>query len=148
MNRTEFIEKLDERAKLIRIEYHFNQEQMAYILGISKKTLVEIEKGRSSLGWTGAVALCTLFSKSEILSGALGGEPTDIIMALAFQGDEPHYPKTMGGKVWWHLVEEKNGYKLQQNILSQHYRILNQEDERICASFDFETVQKQFKEIE
>lgn len=148
MNRKEFIKQLDERVKLIRTEYDFNQEQMAHILGISKKTLVEIEKGRSSLGWTGAVAVCTLFSNSEILSGIFGGEPTDMIVAIAFEDNEPKYPKTMGGKVWWRIIEERNGYKLQQNIVSQHYRILNQEDERIRASFDFELMKQQFEELQ
>lgn len=147
MNRTEFIEMLNERVKLVRTEHHYNQQQMAYVLGISKKTLVEIEKGRSSLGWTGAVALCALFSKSEILSGVLGGEPTDMVMALAFEGHEPQYPKTMGGKVWWRVVKEHKGYKLQQNIVSQHYRILNEQEERICASFDLEIVSKQLQEL-
>ncbi|WP_324825252.1 transcriptional regulator [Sinanaerobacter sp. ZZT-01] len=147
MNRKEFVEKLNERVKLIRTEYAFNQEQMAYILGISKKTLVEIEKGRSSLGWTGAVAVCTLFSESEILSGIFGGAPTDMIIALAFEENEPRYPKTMGGKVWWRILEEYDGYKLQQNIVSQHYRILNQENKRMRASFHYEQIQKQFDEL-
>ncbi len=144
MERNDFIEKLNERVKLVRTEYALNQEQMAHILGISKKTLVEIEKGRSSLGWTGAVAVCTLFSESEILSGIFGGEPTDIILALAFEKNEPRYPKTMGGKVWWRVIDECNGYKFQQNIVSQHYRILNQENERMRASFDYERIREQF----
>ncbi len=140
MKRNEFISKMNKQVKLVRTEYDFTQEKMAQILGMSKKTLVEIEKGRSSLGWSGAVVLCSIFPKSEVLAGVLGGEASDIILALAFEGDEPQYPKTMGGKVWWRTVEEYGGCKIQQNILSQHYRALNQEDERICASFDLDAV--------
>ena len=140
MTRNEFISKLNKQVKLVRTESGFTQESMANILGMSKKTLVEIEKGRSSLGWSGAVVLCALFGESEVLGGVLGGEPTDIVLALAFEGQEPQYPKTMGGKVWWRTVEEYAGYKIQQNIISQHYRALNQEDQRICASFDLREV--------
>ncbi|MBR0598180.1 helix-turn-helix domain-containing protein [Clostridiales bacterium BAD-6] len=138
MKRNEFIGKVDERLRMVRAEYDFNQEKMAEILGISKKTLVQIEKGRSSLGWTGAVALCTIFARSEILNAAFGGDTTDIILALAFEGEEPDYPKTLGGKVWWKTLEQSGHYKIQQNIISQHYRILDREDRRICASFELE----------
>lgn len=147
MNREEFITKCNEKLKLIRTEYNFSQEKTAQILGLSKKTVVEIEKGRSSLGWNGSVALCTLFSNSEIVSATFGGNPIDIIMALAFEGDEPLYPKTMGGKVWWKLIEEQNGFKIQQNIISQHYRLLDGEDRRICSSFEIHTIQNRFREV-
>ena len=65
----------------------------------SKKTVVEIENGRFSLGWMGSVALCMIFGNSEILSATFGGKPTDIIMALAFDGKEPAYPKTQNGTI-------------------------------------------------
>src|SRR3712207_9282403 len=57
MNRNEFIEKIDSKLKLIRNEKEFSQDKMSEILGISKKTLVQIEKGRASLGWSGAVVV-------------------------------------------------------------------------------------------
>lgn len=147
MEKSEFIEKVNQRLKLIRTEYEFSQEKMADILGISKKTLVQIEKGRSSLGWTGTVALCTMFSNSEIIAATFGGRPTDIIMALAFEGEEPDYPKTMGGKVWWKTIETHSSYKLQQNIISQHYRLLDGQDRRIASSFLLEQIRNKFKEI-
>lgn len=144
MKREEFIGILDEKLKLIRTEFDYSQEKMALILGISKKTLVEIEKGRSSLGWMGTVTLCTIFSKSEIISMTFGGQPFDIIMALAFDGYEKIYPKTMGGRVWWVEVEIKGDYRIQKNIISQHFRILDNEDKRICSSFDNENIKERF----
>lgn len=147
MDKNEFIVKCNEKLKLIRTEYNFSQEKTAQILGLSKKTIIEIEKGRSSLGWSGGVTLCTLFRNSEILAAIFGGDPTDIIMALAFEGGEPLYPKTMGGKLWWKLIKEQNGVKIQQNIISQHYRILDSEDRRICSSFDFIEMEKRFAEV-
>ena len=62
MTRETFISEMDRHVKLVRTEYGFTQDVMAKVLGISKKTLVEIEKGRSSLGWTGSTALCTIFA--------------------------------------------------------------------------------------
>lgn len=147
MNRNEFVSKMNKQAKLVRTEYNFTQERMSQILGVSKKTLVEIEKGRSSLGWAGAVVLCSVFAKSEVLAGVLGGEPADIIMALAFEGDEPQYPRTMGGKVWWRQTEEYRDFRIQQNILLQHYRALNQGNERICASFDLSAIKTHLDRI-
>ena len=148
MTREEFTAELDRQVKLVRTEYGFNQEVMARVLGISKKTLVEIEKGRSSLGWTGAVALCAIFSGSQVLSGLLGGEAGDMVRALAFQDLRPTYPKTMGGKVWWRFVETVGPYTVQQNILSQHYRALDREDGRVCSSFDLEVVRRRLAELE
>ena len=78
MERILFVSQIDQKLKLIRTEYGLTQEKMADILGISKKTLVEIEKGRRSLGWSGAVTLTALFADSEILQNAYGGELSDL----------------------------------------------------------------------
>ena len=147
MERNEFIGKADEKLKLVRTEYDFNQERMAEILGISKKTLVQIEKGRSSLGWTGAVALCAIFERSEILEAAFGGAAAELIMTLAFRDSEPDYPKTMGGKIWWKTLEESNGNKIQQNIVSQHYRILDPFDRRVFSSFELAAVKERLEKL-
>ena len=84
MDRTTFIAQMDRHLKLVRTEFGCTQEVMARMLGISKKTLVEIEKGRSSLGWTGAVAFVTLFGESQVLNGMLGGDAQDMVRAIAF----------------------------------------------------------------
>ena len=148
MERTEFVALLDRQVKLVRTEYGLNQEVMARVLGISKKTLVEIEKGRTSLGWTGAVALCAIFSGSQVLSGVLGGEAGELIRALAFQDLRPTYPRTLGGKVWWRFVETLGPYTIQQNLISQYYRALDREDGRVFSSFDLEEVRQRLGELE
>lgn len=147
MNREEFIKKADKKLKMIRIENDFTQDKMAKILGISKKTLIQIEKGRASLGWAGAVILCTIFRDSEVLAMAYGGQPLDIILLLAFNDHKNHYEKTMGGKIWWRDIERNGRYRIQQNIISQHYRILDDEEKRICSSFDYEYIKKRLYEI-
>lgn len=147
MNKEEFIIQCNQIEKLIRTEFSYSQEKMSEILGISKKTLVEIEKGRSSLGWTGSIALCTLFVDSKILSDTFGGEPSDIIQAIAFAHTDRIYPKTMGGHIWWREVETKGNFKIQQNIISQHYRILNAVDERVYSSFDLEEIKLHLEQL-
>jgi DNA-binding XRE family transcriptional regulator len=147
MTREEFIKKTDQKLKLVRTEFAYSQDKMAGILGISKKTLVQIEKGRSTLGWMGAVALCTIFGQSEIISMTFGGQPVDVIMALAFDSTERQYAKTLGGKVWWVEVEASGDYKIQKNIISQHFRILDSEDRRICSSFEYGNIKIRLKEL-
>lgn len=146
MRKDEFIAEMNHQLKLVRTEYGLTQDAMAKALGLSKKTLVEIEKGRSSLGWMGAVAFSSIFSASQVLSGALGGEAEDMILALAFEDLKPTYPKTMGGKVWWRTVETHGTIRIQQNIISQHYRALDDRDGRICSSFELETVRQKVLE--
>ena len=141
MNRIEFIEQTDARVKLVRAEFDLTQEKMALLLGLSKKTLVEIEKGRSSLGWTGEVALCTIFSSSEVLQNAFGGDLPGLIQALAFRELPISPQKTMGGKVWWRTVRTGPGWRVQQNYISQHYRILDDGDHRLFSSFEMDQIE-------
>jgi hypothetical protein len=43
----------------------------------------------------------------------------------------PNMPwKTMGGKVFWNTLSERYGWRLQQNVFTEHYRILDPEDIR------------------
>ena len=142
MDRQEFIREMDLHLKLVRTEYGYTQEMMASILGLSKKTLVEIEKGRSSLGWMGAVAFSGLFSDSRILSSLLGGEADDM------EGKKPYFFPTMDGKIWWRSVEESEKWRIQQNIISNHFRALDNRDRRICFGLDFDHVRARCIELE
>lgn len=147
MDRAEFIKIINENVRLIRTENDYTQDRMAEILGISKKTLVEIEKGRGSFTWAGAIAVAVLFDQSRIIQMILGDDPLDVIRTIAFTSYNQNFPETMGGKIWWRLIREKSGYKIQQNIISQHYRILDGQNRRICSSSDLAYINKRFKEI-
>ncbi len=147
MEKKQFVELMDEKLKLIRTEYGLTQDKMAIILGISKKTLIEVEKNRKSLGWTGSVALASIFSDSTILHDAVGGDMSGIIIALAFKDVDVNYPKTWGGKVWWKTISENKGYRIQQNLFSRHYRLLNHENHRIYASFNIEETEEVMNKI-
>ena len=146
MNRVDFLKIASEKLKLIRIESDYTQDKMAEILGISKKTLVQIEKGRSKLGWSGAVTLCTIFKDSEVLEMTFGGNPQDIILSLAFPAYESR-ENTMGGKVWWTNIDCTDEFRIQRNIISEHYRILDRQDKRICSSFDYDYIKKRLQEL-
>lgn len=147
MTREEFIEKVTSKLKLIRNEKNYTQDRMAEILGMSKKTLVQIEKGRGTLGWSGSVVVCSLFKDSEILQMTLGEDLGDIMISLAFGRSEGSYMRTMGGKVWWKDIETKGNYKIQQNIISSHYRVIDSENRKICSSFDYEYVKIRAEEL-
>lgn len=142
MKREEFVKAVSSKLKLIRTEYGITQEMMSEVLGISKKTLVETEKGRRELSWTEVIAVVTVFEKSEVLQGITGGDAGDVIHALAFEDRHIQYPPTMGGKVWWRVLEEKDGMKLQQNYVTGHYRLLDKDDRRLISSFDRNEVEE------
>lgn len=140
--RKNYIETINGMLKLIRVEYNLTQDKMAHTIGVSKKTLVECEKGRRSLGWSECVTLATVFYQSQVLQNSLGGEIADMIVAIAFDEVEVKYPKTMGGHVWWHVVREEGQYRIQQNIISKHFRLLDAEDRRVVSSFNLEVIEE------
>lgn len=44
--------------------------------------------------------------------------------------------KTMGGRIWWKEIDKKGNFLLQQNLVSQHYRIIDDKHYRWFSSFD------------
>ncbi len=140
MNRDQFLLEVSRRLRLVRTEYALSQDAMAQVLGISKKTLVETEKGRRTLSFPEAAAVVAVFPGSEVLGNAFGGELSDLLRAVAFENADVTYPPTMGGKVWWRAVDDVGGYRIQQNIVSGHYRLLDPADGRMFSSFDLAEV--------
>lgn len=135
-SRDEMVRAVSSKIKLVRVERGFSQEKMADVLGISKKTLVQIEKERISCGWTVCVAVCSLFRESEVLQSSLGGDPLEVVQAISDVRTVGPKEKTWGGKVWWKTEKQAGGFCLQRNIVSGHYRILDKENYRWCSSFD------------
>lgn len=124
--------------RLIRLEKKYSQDKMADIMGISKKTIIQIEKSRIFPSWSNVIAVCALFRDSEILHSVLGDEPLEIIETIAHNGIERPKDKSMGGRVWWKEIERKGDYRLQQNVISKHYRILDGRNYRWYSSFEDE----------
>lgn len=148
MDRDEFCNLISKKIRVIRAEADLTQDRMAAILGISKKTLVQIEKGRATASWPLVVTVCTLFRHSDILCSIFGSGLIDIISILAFEYEqETPREKTMGGRIWWREVETAGGFKLQQNLISKHFRILDHEDRRWSSSFDEEDMRRRLREL-
>lgn len=147
MDRDTIIEIASNSVKLIRAEYDYTQDKMAETIGISKKTLVQIEKGRMPAGWTTTIAICALFRNSPTLQNQLGGDPMEVIELTAHDVILRSKEKTMGGYIWWRNVEECHGYRLQQNILSKHFRILDEEHYRLLSTYDEQAASETWQKI-
>jgi DNA-binding XRE family transcriptional regulator len=147
MEKELFIKLVSEKMKLVRTEQDFSQDKMAETLGISKKTLVQIEKGRTTANWTTVVAFCALFNHSEFLTSVIGDRPVEFVQLIASNGAGTPKEKTLGGKVWWKIIVSKGNFRLQQNLISNHYRILDQNDYRWFSSFDKEEALQRIDEL-
>ncbi|WP_186577840.1 helix-turn-helix domain-containing protein [Aquibacillus kalidii] len=148
MNQQTVTESVSAKLKLIRVEKGYTQDRMSSVLGISKKTLVQIEKGRVMANWTTVVAICALFRNSEVIHNILGGDGLEAIETIAHNYiEEAPKDKTMGGKVWWKQIKFNNGYTLQQNVISQHYRIIDEENNRMYSCLEREEAELKLLEI-
>lgn len=147
MDREMIIQIASESLKLIRTENDYTQDKMAEILGISKKTLVQIEKGRILANWTMTIAICALFHNSKTLQNQIGGDPMEVIELTAHDVIISPKEKTMGGYIWWKNIEEYKKHRLQQNHLSKHFRILDDENYRLISTFDEEVALEKWQAI-
>ncbi|MCP3741651.1 helix-turn-helix transcriptional regulator [Rossellomorea sp. BNER] len=147
MTKEEIILLISEKLRLIRTEANYTQDRMATVIGISKKTLVQIEKGRVIANWTTVIAVCALFHESDTVSNALGGDPLEVIETIAHDGIDYRKEKTLGGKVWWRELNQKKGYIIQRNLISQHFRILDEDYYRIYSTFDETEALARFEEL-
>lgn len=147
MDKQQFTTLISEKMKLVRTEHGYSQDKMAEILGLSKKTLVQIEKGRTEAGWTTVVAFCAIFNRSELLQTILGDEPLYFVQLLTAKNELTPKDKTLGGKVWWKEIEVRGEFRLQQNVISSHFRILDGAHYRMYSSFDLEDAKKRLQEL-
>ncbi|QED47100.1 helix-turn-helix transcriptional regulator [Cytobacillus dafuensis] len=147
MTRDEIIFRVSEKIRLIRTEAGYTQDKMAEIIGVSKKTLVQIEKGRVEAGWSTVVTICALFRETETVRFLFGNEPLEVLEIIAREGIDYRKEKTMGGKIWWREIDKHNGLLLQQNMISQHFRIIDEDHFRIFSSFDEASSKERFSEL-
>lgn len=138
MNKSDFIQLVSKQVKPIRLERQYSQEEMADMLGLSKKTLIQIEKERTVANWGTVVTVCALFSDSDSLMNAIGDDPVEFVKLIAKDVAYEPKSKTLGGRVWWKQTATDGNYVLQQNLISGHYRILDHQHVRWHSSFDIE----------
>ena len=90
----------------------------------------------SFANWTTTIAICALFRHSETLQNRIGGDPMEVIELTAHDVILTPKEKTLGGYVMVENIDEYKNHRLQQNLLSKHYRILDDENYRILSTFD------------
>lgn len=58
----------------------------------------------------------------------------------------PNLPtKTGGGQVFWNTIKTRNGWKIQQNIFTQHYRVLDPNNVRHGWSSELHEIDQLFE---
>jgi hypothetical protein len=58
----------------------------------------------------------------------------------------PNIPtKTLGGNVFWTTLDQKNGWKLQRHIYSEHYRNLDPRQIRQTWGYDEGEIRETFR---
>jgi len=136
MDKSALIEIISTRMRLLRNEYHLSQEKMSEAIGVSKKTLVQIEKERTKASWSTVISVCAVFRKSEVLQMSLGDDPLHIIDAINFKQMILPKKQTGGGRMFWKTIIQKGKFKIQKNMISQHYRLIDGNYNRWISSFD------------
>jgi hypothetical protein len=70
-----------------------------------------------------------------------------IIQSLAFDKSHIEYEKTLGGIIWWQDVVKEGEYRIQQNIISRWYRILDKNNRKICSSSEYDYITRRLSEL-
>ncbi|MDI7742089.1 helix-turn-helix domain-containing protein [Lysinibacillus fusiformis] len=148
MDRDFIIQIVSENVKLLRKENHYTQDKMAEIVGISKKTITQLERGKALADWTTTIAICAVFRDSAILHKHFGGDPMEIIELTIQDVNIRPQEKTMGGHIMWKNLTEYKGFKLQRNLISKHFRILDEENYRLISTFDEEVANEMWNDIQ
>ncbi|TDM07465.1 XRE family transcriptional regulator XdrA [Macrococcus lamae] len=133
MDKQNFTDLLQTKFKMVRIEAGYTQDTMAQTIGLSKKTLVQIEKERVLPNWTTCVSLCALFRDSEVLQTTLGGDPLEVIQVISRGACA--YPKNENlDELWWETKQKEAGYTLQFNKISNLYRVIDSANQPLFGS--------------
>lgn len=147
MDRLTIINSISNKLKLIRTEKNYTQEQMADILGLSKKTLVQIEKRRIDCGWTVAVAVCAIFQQSSILQNTMGGDPMECISLVINDGVLRENELDVNNFIWWRTERIIDDWSLQRNILHHSYRLVDKDSNVLIVALEKEVVEKEWEKL-
>ncbi|KIX91413.1 Cro/Cl family transcriptional regulator [Staphylococcus microti] len=124
MDRQSFTDLIQAKFKMVRIEAGYTQDTMAQTIGLSKKTLVQIEKERVLPNWTTCVSICALFRDSEVLNSTFGCDPLEIVQTVS--RNQAAYPKySTVSDIYWETLASKGNFILQANKVSELYRVLD-----------------------
>lgn len=147
MDKEKFVEILQSKFKMVRTESGFTQDKMAIVVGLSKKTLVQIEKERVLPNWTTCITVCALFRESEVLFNTFGGDPLEVANVLA-KGHVTYYNNKQHELVWWETLETKDTVELQKNRRTNLFRVMAKDDHAtVFASFKESDVRANFERL-
>ncbi|UXR68937.1 MULTISPECIES: helix-turn-helix transcriptional regulator [unclassified Staphylococcus] len=133
MDRQSFTDLIQAKFKMVRIEAGYTQDTMAQTIGLSKKTLVQIEKERVLPNWTTCVSICALFRDSEVLNSTFGCDPLEIVQTIS--RNQAAYPKySTVSDIYWETISTRGGYILQANKVSELYRVLDSDKQPIFGT--------------
>lgn len=135
MTKKQLTQITSQSLRLIRNEYHLSQDLFSEMIGITKKTLVQIEKDRAYASWSVVIAVIMLFQDSHILKMNLQDEPSLVLKSIVFDSMALPKSQTMGGKMFWRTLQTKAGFKIQKNYFSGHYRIVDGLGRRFISSY-------------
>src|SRR5699024_1012665 len=126
MDKQTFTTIIQTKFKMVRIEAGYTQDTMANTVGLSKKTLVQIEKERVLPNWTTCVSICALFRDSDVLNTTFGCDPLDVFQ-ITTRDHDAHTYQDNTSDIYWNTGDAKTGYILQSNKQSGFSRVLNDE---------------------
>ena len=139
MDRQSFTDLIQTKFKMVRIEAGYTQDTMAQTIGLSKKTLVQIEKERVLPNWTTCVSICALFRDSDVLNSTFGCDPLEMVQTIS--------RNSTTSDIYWNTVDSRNGFILQSNKVSDIYRVLNQETRPIFGTSKLREAETYFGRI-
>jgi len=71
-----------------------------------------------------------------------------LVATLKEAGTLPNIPfPTMGGKVFWKNIAEKDGWKLQKNMFTTHCRVLDPNNVRVAWGFSEEALLAELQKV-
>ena len=109
MDRQSFTDLIQTKFKMVRIEAGYTQDTMAQTIGLSKKTLVQIEKERVLPNWTTCVSICALFRDSDVLNSTFGCDPLEIVQTIS--RNHCAYPNhSTTSDIYWNTIDTRNGF--------------------------------------
>ena len=121
MDKKSFVQVLQKKMKMVRTEAGYTQDTMSETVGLSKKTLVQIEKERILPNWTTCLAICALFRDSQVLINSFGGDPLEIAQQLS-RGIRA-YPDDESESLYWETLDTKDSLLIEYNKKNELYRV-------------------------
>src|SRR5699024_9107163 len=78
MDKKTFTKVIQEKFKIVRTEAGYTQDYMSQTVGLSIKTLVQIEKERIVPNLTTCISVCAIYRDSDILTSTFGGDRLEL----------------------------------------------------------------------